>query len=175
MRKIEVIILDPEDCDDAKFRILWALEDLRTLKIRGEIDATKLLAHFKIFEELDLETLQKHFNKEELEIIKSYREWRRALIQGRGIVEASTKLNRISKPGTLFSIVRKSIRLELPQKCLGDVKHTFLIRKELEKIDNYIEKYEKGEIRYSLLREEVGEYLRQINDKLNNIIEMLAK
>ena len=179
MRKIETIFLDLEDCRGERTDILFALAELRNFITKTEpSDVIRILSNFRILWKLPLEQLQKHFNEKELEIIKLYREWRERFLQEEEfteIMKLKTKLNKITDLNTLFSIIRKSIKLELPLACLGDIKYTFLIKKELEKINTYLTKLEKGEIKYETARKGINKYLNQICKKLEDITEILGR
>jgi len=64
MRKIEVIFLDPENCRGARTDILIALDNLRyyvdTHKLRN---VRGFLSLFRILWKLDMNTLEKYFDK----------------------------------------------------------------------------------------------------------------
>jgi len=177
MRKIETIFLDLEHCRGKRTDILFALAELRNFLTKTEpSDVIRILSNFEIFWKLPIEQLQKHFNEKELEIIKLYRQWRERFLQEEEFTEImalKTKLNKITDLPTLFSIIRKSIKLELPLACLGDTRYTFLISKELEKINTYLTKLEKGQIKYETARKAIRKYLNQICEKLEGITEIL--
>lgn len=177
MRRVEVMILDPERCESAKSDILVGLTQLHDIMIGGKvIDVVYFLRHFTVLWRLSLDELREHFDEKELEVIIIYREWDAALTQRGDISEAAelqTKLNEISEFATLFSIMRKSIKLELPLRCLGDIKYVFLITRELEKIDNYLRKLKNKEIEYETAQKEIGKCLNQICKKIKNMIEIL--
>ena len=69
--------------------------------------------------------------------------------------------------------MRKAIKLELPLRCLGDIKYAFLISKELEKIDNYLRKLKNKEIKYETARKGINKYLKQICKKIKDMTEIL--
>lgn len=177
MRKIEVIALCPETCAGARFDVLFALTKLHDFIIEGEIlGATELLSQFETLWRLDLDTLRKHFNEKELKIIKIYREWHESFTQRGDVPEAlelQAKLDKMADLTTLIEIMRKAIKLELPLRCLGDIKHTFIISKELKKIDNYLLKLERKEIKYETARKGISKQLKHICDKINYITEIL--
>ena len=180
MRKIEVIFLNPGDCETTQYDISTALLKLHDYMTQNKIyDVTDLLSRFDIFTKLDINTLREHFNEKELEIINLYRTRNEMLIRGAEfaeITELGEKLDKISDLPTLFSIVRKAIKLELPLRCLGDIKYSYLISKELEKIDDLLKNLEKERIEYreyEATRKEIRRYLALINKKVEDMTEIL--
>jgi len=72
---------------------------------------------------------------------------------------------------TLSSIAKKAIYLTLATDCFGNPNYTFLFETEKRKIDEYFSKFAR--IKWESFGRGVRKYIRRIDDKIEDITEIL--
>lgn len=172
MREIEIILITPRACEQAKREIMNSLLSFRGLKER-RLEPWYFLSNFDLLRKWDVESLSKYFSEDEMEIIRTYRKLLHAFREAEDwsvIRELKDKLLEADFD-TLSLIAKKAIYLTLATDCFGNPNYTFLFETEKRKIDEYFSRLSK--IKYESFRRGVRKYIRRIDDKIEDITEIL--